>query len=104
MRDEARRVCHACREMPEHFKVADTDLTQSQRLPGAQIWVGSNRNLSAFMGWPYHGTPHERSTSLSMQPVGSTPCCSMDVVFVDVVIVAGAVDGVGVLIKYLLKK
>ena len=39
---------------------------------------GSSRDWSVFLGRPKHGTPHEGFGSLSLQPVGYTPWCSMD--------------------------
>ena len=45
---------------------------------GAQLWVGSSRNWSVFLEWPYHGTSRKGSGSLSMQPFGCTPCCSSE--------------------------
>ena len=65
--------CVACREIKKHSQVlsVDTDDTQSHRLPGTRLWVGSSRNWSVFLGRPY---------SLSMLLAGYTPWCSTDAV------------------------
>ena len=64
-----------CLDMPEHFPSVTTcyTVTETQRRPGAQIWVGSSQNWPVFPGNHYHGTPREGSHSLSMAALHGAP-------------------------------
>ena len=59
----------------------DTDDIRPHSLTIAQLWVGSSENWSVSRGRPYHRTLQNGSCSLSMQPVGCTPLCSTDAVW-----------------------